>query len=225
MGFNNSTQSTQETVNKIIVQVRGARSGAARAEAIGKLWGIVGKTVVDSVVANSFRLNSDFSLQGSSPQERRAKLLGDAYLVFHKAAMNFEPGFNVPFLAYVSQRTKWNLENDKRNNSKLDARESIFEENYDELASELTGDTDIEGDCFRNDAIMTIERIASREKKLATYFSACREVCAAGLNCSDAEVARYLGCTRACTGLYRKKLVRLLAENGLDFNTLVATAA
>lgn len=224
MGFNN-TQFTQESVNKIIMQVRNARNGAFRAEAIGKLWGIVGKAVVDTVVANSYRLNSDFSLQGTSPQERRAKLLGDAYLVFYKAVMNFEPSFNVPFLAYVFQRTKWNLATDKRNNSKLDAREEKTIDNYEDLAGDLPCDTDIEGDCFRNDAIMTIERIAGTEKKLATYFNACREVCAAGLNCSDAEVARNLGCTRACTGLYRKKLVRLLAENGLDFDTLVATAA
>lgn len=212
-------------VDKIIMQAQNAKNGESRAEAIGKLWGIVGKAVVDSVVANSIHLNSDFSLQGMSTQERRAKLLGDAFLVFYKAVMNFDPGFNVPFLAYVSQRTKWNLATDKRNNSKLDAREEKTVDNYDELAGDLLGDTDIEGDCFRKDAVLAIGRIARREKRLATYFSACQEVCAMGLDCSDAEVARYLGCTRASTGLYRKKLVRLLAENGLDFDSLVATAA
>ena len=224
MGFNN-TQSTQENINKIVKLARNARNEDSRAKLIEKLWGIVGKTIVDSVVANSFRLNSDFCLQGMSPQKRCANLLGDAFLVFYKAVMNFEPSFNVPFLAYVSQRTKWNLATDKRNNSKLDAREEKTVDNYDELASDLSGDTDIEGDCFRKDAVLAIGRIVRREKRLATYFSACQEVCAMGLDCSDAEVARYPGCTRASTGLYRKKLVRLLAENGLDFNSLVATAA
>ena len=225
MELYNGTPSTQETINKIVRQARNARNEDFRAELIEKLWGIVGKAVVDSVVANSYRLNSDFSLSGMSLQRRRANLLGEAFLVFYKAAMEFDARFNVPFLAYVSQRTKWNLATDKRNNSRQDAREEKTTDNYDDLAASEPDDTDIEGDCFRNEAVMIVERIANKEKRLATYFNACQKVCAAGLGCSDAEVARYMGCTRASTGLYRKKLVRMLAENGLDFDSLVATAA
>jgi hypothetical protein len=141
-------------------------------------------------------------------------------------------------LAYVIQESNWNFatanrkETKHRDREKLDDASQGDDEENPAAKSPRTERTDfysfgqdVEGNCFRKNAILQIEQLVRKDKKLADYFSACQKACSHGLNCSDAEVARFMGRTRACTGLYRKKLIRLLADNGLDFNILVATAA
>ena len=108
----------------------------------------------------------------------------------------------------------------------INASEEFAEEDaFAALLERTPNEEDVEGDCFRRDAILKIKRIAASDPKIAAYLEACQEVCNQGFRGSDAEVARFMGCTRASTGNYRKKLVRMLAEKGMDFNTLVATAA
>ena len=141
-------------------------------------------------------------------------------------------------MAYIAQKVCWKLAADKRDNAKRDDRIKISskmqinaseefaeEDAFAALLERTPNEEDVEGDCFRRDAILRIKRIAASAPKIAAYLETCQEVCYQGYRGSDAEVARYMGCTRASTGNYRKKLVRMLAEKGMDFNTLVATAA
>lgn len=224
MKQNNGVRSTQGIVSMLAKQVQDSTNEEYRADALEELWGIIGNTIVHSMVKIS--------------KKPREKVLGDAFLFFRKAVMNFDPSLGVPLLAYVIQESNWNYATANRKERKHRDREKLDDASQDEeednpfMKSPRTERTDfyrygqdIEGDCFRKNAILQIEQIASRDKKLADYFSACQKACSHGLNCSDAEVARYMGRTRACTGMYRKKLIRLLADNGLDFYNLVATAA
>ena len=238
MTQHNGTQSTQMNINSLVEAAQNARNGRIRSGALRLLWEIVGDTVMGNMVEKSYRINSDFDMIGDSPRDRREKLASDAYLFFCGAVMNFDQNLGVPFLAYIAQKVCWKLAADKRDNAKRDDRIKISskmqinaseefaeEDAFAALLERTPNEEDVEGDCFRRDAILRIKRIAASDPKIAAYLETCQEVCYQGYRGSDAEVARYMGCTRASTGNYRKKLVRMLAEKWMDFNSLVATAA
>ena len=238
MTQHNGTQPTQMNINSLVEVAQNAQNGRIRPGALGLLWEIVGDTVMGNTVGKSYRINSDFDMRGYSIKERRKNLAGDAYLLFFMATMDFDRTLGVPFLAYIVQKVGWKLAADKRDNAKRDDRIKISskmqinaseefaeEDAFAALLERTPNEEDVEGDCFRRDAILRIKRIAASDPKIAAYLETCQEVCYQGYRGSDAEVARYMGCTRASTGNYRKKLVRMLAEKGMDFNSLVATAA
>lgn len=238
MKQNAGVESTQENINSLIVGIQNAATGLGRSRNLLRLWKIVEVTIMDLMAGKSYRINSDFDMRGFSLKERRKNLTGDAYLVFFMATMDFDRTLGVPFLAYIVQKLGWKLAADKRDNAKRDDRikisskmqinasEEFAEEDvFAALLERTPNEEDVEGDCFRRDAILRIKRIAASDPKIAAYLETCQEVCNQGFKGSDAEVARYMGCTRASTGNYRKKLVRMLAEKGMDFNSLVATAA
>jgi len=177
-------------------------------------------------------------MKGDSPRERLNKLASEGYIVFCEAVKNVDLNLDVPFLAYTSQKLVWKLATDKRDNAKRDDRIKIssklpaiasddFTEKdaFDALLESTSNEEDVEGDCFREDAVDKIKGLAASDPKAAAYFETCQKLCDLGLSVTDAEVARYMGCTRASVGNYRKRLVRLIAENGLDFNSLVVVAA
>lgn len=234
----NGSQSTQMNINSLVEVAQNAQNGRIRSGALRLLWEIVGDTVMGNMVGKSYRINSDFDMIGDSPRDRREKLASDAYLFFCGAVMNFDQNLGVPFLAYVAQKIGWKLATEKRNNSKRTNRvvisskmqpnaseDSAEEDAFAVLLERTPNEEDVEGDCFRKDAILKIKRLAASDPKVAAYFETCQEACNQGFRGSDAEVARYMGFTRASTGNYRKKLVRMLAEKGMDFNSLVTTAA
>ena len=234
----NGSQSTQMNINSLVEVAQNAQNGRIRSGALRLLWEIVGDTVMGNMVGKSYRINSDFDMNGDSPRDRREKLASDAYLFFCGAVMNFDQNLGVPFLAYVAQKIGWKLATEKRNNSKRTNRvvisskmqpnaseDSAEEDAFAVLLERTPNEEDVEGDCFRKDAILKIKRLAASDPKVAAYFETCQEACKQGFRGSDAEVARYMGFTRASTGNYRKKLVRMLAEKGMDFNSLVTTAA
>lgn len=238
MTQHNGSQSTQENINSLIGAVQNAANGLDRSKVLLRLWKTVGNTIMDQMVGKSYRINSDFDMIGDSPRDRREKLASDAYLFFCGAVMNFDQNLGVPFLAYIAQKLGWKLAADKRDNAKRDDRIKISskmqinaseefaeEDAFAALLERTPNEEDVEGDCFRRDAILRIKRIAASDPKIAVYLETCQEVCYQGYRGSDAEVARFMGCTRASTGNYRKKLVRMLAEKGMDFYSLVATAA
>lgn len=238
MKQNAGVESTQENINSLIVAIQNAATGLGRSRNLLRLWKIVEVTIMDLMAGKSYRINSDFDMRGFSLKERQRNLAGDAYLVFFMATMDFDRTLGVPFLAYIVQKLGWKLAADKRDNAKRDDRikisskmqinasEEFAEEDvFAALLERTPNEEDVEGDCFRRDAILRIKRIAASDPKIAAYLETCQEVCNQGFKGSDAEVARYMGCTRASTGNYRKKLVRMLAEKGMDFNSLVATAA
>lgn len=238
MKQNAGLESTQMNINSLVEVAQNAQNGRIRSGALGLLWEIVEDTVMGNTVRKSYRINSDFDMIGDSPKDCREKLASDAYLIFCGAVMNFDLNLGVPFLAYIAQKLGWKLATDKRNNAKRDNRVKIsskmqanateeFAEDdaFAALLERTPNEEDVEGDCFRREAILRIKRIAASDPKIAAYFETCQEVCNQGGRGSDAEVARFMGCTRASTGNYRKKLVRMLTEKGMDFNSLVATAA
>lgn len=238
MKQNAGDESTQENINSLIVAIQNAATGLDRSRNLLRLWKIVEVTIMDQMAGKSYRINSDFDMRGYSIKERQRNLAGDAYLVFFMATMDFDRGLGVPFMAYIAQKFGWKLAADKRDNTKRDDRIKISSKMHEYVSDDITeedafaallertpNEEDVEGDCFRRDAILKIKRIAASDPKIAAYLETCQELCYQGYRGSDAEVARHMGCTRASTGNYRKKLVRMLAEKGMDFNSLVATAA
>lgn len=238
MKQNAGVESTQENINSLIGAVQNAANGLDRSRVLQRLWKTVGGTIMDQMAGKSFRMDSDFDMRGFSLKERQKNLAGDAYLLFFMATMDFDRTLGVPFLAYIVQKLGWKLATDKRDNAKRDAHIRISSKMHENVSDEFAeedvfaallertpNEEDVEGDCFRKDAVLKIRRIAACDPKVAAYLECCQEVCNQGYRGSDAEVARYMGCTRASVGNYRKKFVRLLAERGLDFDSLVAAAA
>ena len=93
-----------------------------------------------------------------------------------------------------------------------------------EILNGISHEDNFESDCYWKDATQLIRKTLNRSPKLSEYFEASLKLCAEGEDYSDAEIARYMGRTRACIGQYRKALLRIMQENGLlaEFTQLMA---
>ena len=96
-------QATTTEINNLIAIVQTAPSAKAYERAIRALWAIFGDFFTALVAKKSYLLDSDFSLWGCSPAERRENLAGNAYMLFYKAVSDFEPCRKVPFAAYIAK--------------------------------------------------------------------------------------------------------------------------
>ena len=223
---NNATQNTH--INNLIQVAQTSIREDVRNKAISELWDICGTSFTGIMTGKSYQVEPDFSLNGYSPKERQDYMMGYAFDVFSNAVKMFDTTMGVPFMAYITQKGYWFLDDEKRRNSKRSAHEicvdftgesgSFSDDDSDEVRSwnilkNMPYEKDIEEECFQKDAIQAIRRIASPYPRLTEYLDACAEVCENGLNCTDAEVARFMGCTRACVGQIKKKLQSLLLES------------
>ena len=226
-------------INSLIAAAQTAANEVDRDKAINELWDICGDSIVGIMAGKSYQMDSDFSLRGSTPKERKDNLLGDAYFIFYNAVATFNPDLGVPFIAYTTQKSSWFLATEKRNNAKRSDREKCVdfsmeggrscEENSETsrmlaILKNLASNDSFESDCDWEDAIGLVYRTIKHAPKLYEYFTASLDLCKEGEEYSDAEVARHMGCTRASVGLYRKALVRTMKENGLlaEFTQLMA---
>ncbi|WP_295057178.1 sigma factor [uncultured Fibrobacter sp.] len=186
----------------------------------------------------SYLLNSDFSLWGCSPAERRENLAGNAYMLFCKAVSDFEPSRKVPFAAYIAKIGKWRMLDEKRKNAKRSKREELDRptnsDDCDEESSSridncdvnpFTGERNIQDcDFEKRDFVNRIkESLAASAPKALHRFDIIYELCSEG-NYSDAEAARRIGCERANMKSVKKNLRQTMAECGLEeeFRQLMA---
>ena len=237
----NSTKATQALIHNLIAIAQANSSEHAHDKAIYTLWDIFGDYFMTLIAKNSSLANSDFTLNGCSPKERKANLAGDAYMAFCKIVQDFDPNKNVPFEAYFANKIRWHIADEKRNNAKHTKREKCTdfslesnscsnENSYEELdmfntLRSIQSDDDFEEDCYRRDGITAIQQILKNAPKLQKYFNITQEICNDHDSYSDAEAARRLGCTRANIGQLRKKLIQLLIENGLAHDCHMLMAA
>ena len=118
-------QATTTEINNLIAIVQTAPSAKAYERAIHALWAIFGDFFTALVAKKSYLLDSDFSLWGCSPAERRENLAGNAYMLFYKAVSDFEPSRKVPFAAYIAKIGEWRMRDEKRKNAKRSKREEL----------------------------------------------------------------------------------------------------
>lgn len=223
-----NTQPNTIDINALIMEAQNATNDDVRSDAINELWKNCGNSVVNTMAGKSYTPDSDFSMRSFSPSERRANLMGDAFFVFYDAVMKFDANRGVPFMNYVNQKTTWQLSTDKRENTKHSMREKATDfsmecnsgydtDSYDEanimnILKNLQSTDDFEERCYRKDAVRAIKQHIKGNHRLLHYFTVCQEICNDGDTCSDAEVARHLGCSRANVGQLRRKLYQELAE-------------
>ena len=233
------TNTTNTAINNLIAIAQSTSNMDLRDKAINELWNICGGQIAGVMANKSYQINSDFSLNGMSLKERQDSLLGNAYFLFYNAVSTFDPNLGVPFVAYTTQKCNWFLADEKRNNSKRSKREEHVDfslecgsnvENVPELThmveilKGIAREDHFVEDCYWEDAVKLVCRTIKQNPKLCKYFAASLELCKEGEDYSDANVARRMGCTRACVGIYRKALIRTMKENGLlqEFTLLMA---
>ena len=226
-------------INNLITVAQTAANEDVRNKAIHELWDICGDRIAGIMAGKSYKMDSDFSLNSYSPKERQDNLLGDVYFLFYNAVTTFNPNLGVPFIAYTTQKSSWFLATEKRKNSKRSHREesvdfslecSLNTENTPEttrmmeILKGISHEDHFESDGYWKDAAQLVRRTIKQNSKLSKFFTVSMELCKEGEDYSDAEVARCMGCTRACVGQYRKALIRMMEENGLlaEFTQLMA---
>ena len=237
------TNPNNTVINNLVMVAQTAANEDIRYKAINELWNICGERLAGIMAGKSYKIDSDFSLNGYTPKERRDNLLGNAFFVFYNAVATFNPDLGVPFLAYTAQKSNWFLADEKRDNSKRNKREKLVDfslechndfkndfENASETArmvkilKETADDEHFEKDSFWEDATRLLYREIKDNVKLSQYIQVARTLCEEGEEYSDAEIARRMGCTRACIGQYRKMLIHTMEEKGLleEFTQLMA---
>lgn len=233
------TNISTNIINNLITIAQTASKEEVRNKAINKLWALCGDQIARIMAGKSFQMDSDFSLKGYSPKERQDSLLGNAYYLFYNAVATFNPALGVPFIAYTTQKSNWFLATEKRNNSKRSNREEAVDFSLEcnpntqstpettrmmEILKEISHEDHFENDSYWEDAAQLVRRTIKHSPKLDKYFTACLKLSETGDDYSDAEIARIMGCTRACVGQYRKALIRMMEENGLlaEFAQLMA---
>lgn len=233
----NNTKATAAQINNLIAIAQAAPSEYAHDKAMYTLWDIFGDYVMALVAKNSFLINSDFSLNGCSPKDRKANLAGDAYMVFCKAVQDFDPTLKVPFEAFFAQKISWHMADEKRKNAKRGDREKVesrLKKNDDEADSIIdngdmnpfTGERNVlESDYEQCEIIDIIRHRLANSPKMLKAFDTMYEV---SRNCdkyTDVEVAEALHCTRANTGKIKKNIRKFLIDNGLENECRLLMAA
>ena len=233
-----------ETDSLYLVRIaQSAKTKEERDFAILKLWDIHGPMVAGIDNRNSYKEDADWDLRGLSPIERRQRILSNTFMMFRRAVMNYDTHTKVPFMAYVASNSKFQQKTEKRNNAKRTNREvpvdfsgNFSKEKYGNDPQTLhdlailkeanqAPCQEIENIEIR-DTIEGIERFLKKNSpKLLPYFRASYELCQEYGDYKDVYVTDELDCTRANIGQLRKKLERLLRENGLYEECRLAFAA
>ena len=242
MALNNQAtteiQANTTKINKLIARAQTAPSAEAYERAIQDLWAIFGEYFTALVAKNSYLIDSDFSLRGSSPAERQTYQAGTVYMLFCKAVSDFEPSRKVPFAAYIAQIGEWRMLDEKRKNAKHSKREELDrctsnsdsdEESYSRIdncdVNPFTGErNELDCDFDKKDLLVRFKkRLAARDPKALNRFNIMYELCREG-NYSDAEAARRIGCERANMKNVKSNLLQIMAECGLkeEFRLLMA---
>ena len=91
-------------INNLIMAAQTATNEVDRDKAINELWELCGDSIIGIMAGKSYQMDSDFSLRGSSPKDRKDNLLGDAYFIFYNAVATFNLDLGVPFIAYTTQK-------------------------------------------------------------------------------------------------------------------------
>ena len=216
----NNTPATATQINNLIALVQTAPTEEARASAIGQMWEQFGDNVVGIAAKQSYNMDSDFGYHGYSIADRRAAVMGETFEVFIKTAQEFDATLGVPFMAHIANKVKWQLQTAKRENSKRDDREETLE-----YIEHCAAPNDMDNKVHLKDAIDAIKRSLKGNPTLLRYFDTLMDICYDGLNPTDAEAARRMGCTRATTNNYRKQLLQHLSEYGLVEDCRMALAA
>lgn len=231
-------QATTAEINDLIARAQTAPNPEAYEREIQALWAIFGENFTALVAKNSYLIDSDFSLRGSSPAERKFHQAGTAYMLFCKAVSDFEPSRKVPFAAYIAKIGEWRMRDEKRKNAKHSKREELDrrannsdpdEEQYSRIDScdvnPFTGErNELECDFDKKDLLVQFKKcLAARAPKALHRLDIIHELCSEG-NYSDAEAARRIGCERANMKNVKKNLRQTMAECGLEeeFRLLMA---
>jgi len=211
MQHNNTAAHT----NRLIAVAKEAVNAVDRDRAMYELWEIHGDRLVGSMAKTSYKIDSDFGYRGYTPQERRDNQAGNAYFVFHEAVMEFDASKRVPFAAYIAQKGNWRVADEKRENARHSMHEECvdFSQENGEIAD--TSAMPFDEEILWKDSVRSIYRATEQDSRLHRYFGTCMELLDDGSDYSDAEIARRMGCTRANVGVYKKKLIRLITEEGL----------
>ena len=223
---------------------------AASKAALLSLWNMLGQAATGIAVKQSYKHDSDHSFRGYTLSQRRNNLTFDTFMVFRKAVMEFDTSRGVPFMAYIAKKLGWQIQTDKRNNSKRADQEILTDYSLESgsgidfskdpyrakdlanftrydmeepLASHM--DRDIEGDCARDDVIKLIMRCIKDNPKMSEYFKTMKQICEDGDKATDAEAAERMHCTRANTHNIHKKLLQFLEEQGVIEECRLALAA
>ena len=234
MALNNQAtteiQATTAEINNLIAIVQTAPSAKAYERAIHALWAIFGDFFTALVAKKSYLLDSDFSLWGCSPAERRENLAGNAYMLFYKAVSDFEPSRKVPFAAYIAKIGEWRMRDEKRKNAKRSKREELDrctsnsdsdEESYSRIdncdVNPFTGErNELDCDFDKKDLVALFKkRLAARDPKALHRLDIIHELCSEG-NYSDAEAARRIGCERANMKNVKNNLQQIMAKFGFE---------
>lgn len=216
----NNTPATTTPINNLIALAQTAPTEEARASAIGQMWEQFGDKIVGIAAKQSYTMDSDFGYHGYSVADRRAAVMGETFEVFLKTAQEFDATLGVPFMAHAANKVKWQLQTNKRENAKKDDREVSLD--YIENCS---APNDMENSVYLKDAIAAIRRSLVVNTTLLRYFDTLVDICYDGLNPTDAEAARRMGCTRASTNNYRKQLLQHLSDYNLVEDCRMALAA
>lgn len=234
-------KNTATQINNLFALAQGAPDEDVRTQALHTLWEIYGAKFLALVTKKSFKMDSDFDLNGYSFQYRQNSLAGNAFVVFRNAVLNFDYTRKVPFEAFIAKKAGWHVADEKRKNAKRSRREERESVKKDCGADKEEGET---LSCVENcdvnpftHEVNTIDiswegrdLVARMRSKLAMVnpgllrpFDAM--YMASELNdYTDAAVGRALGCTRANVGVVRMKIREILVENGFEeeFHMLLA---
>ena len=233
----NSTKATQAQINNLIAIAQAAPSEYAQDKAIYTLWEIFESYFMNLVAKNSFLINSDFSLNGCSPKERKANLAGDAYMVFRKTVQDFDPSMNVPFEAFFAKKIRWHVADEKRENAKRSKHEKLdcYAKNSDDDVFSRFDNSDtnifteernvLESDYEQSEIIDIIRHHLANNPKMLREFNTMYEVSCECDKYTDVEVAEALHCTRANTGKIKKNIRKFLIDSGLEDECRLLMAA
>lgn len=236
----NNLQATQ--IANLVTLAKYGANADVRQQAANTLWTLCGEQIANVMLKNSYKYDSDREYRDMTPEKRQDTIFNKAYIAFREWVDSFDPSLGVPFLAYTSQKSGWLMQDDKRKNSRRCKRVDVFDPNgeadddekgcsskpksvEDSAVNPFTGEVNsFERQMEWEDLVDKIRGVCQKKPKMLRFFDAMLQVIDEGDDCTDAKVAKKMGCTRANTGVQHKKFLQFMHDEGMEreFRQLLA---
>lgn len=166
--------------------------------AIKLLWARYGSLVMRVAVSQSRKRQSDFGLNGESNRRREMSLGGKYYLLFADAILEYDESRGVPLEAYLVQKVKWSVLQEKRRNS-VCSRIEVPVDDPEFWNSEAMIDVNsrFDNEVEQRRLLDSIAREVAGSPKLTRFLEHCREVFNIYDKREETEVAKRMGCGRS----------------------------
>jgi hypothetical protein len=179
-------------------------------DALAELWKRHADYIKKVTLGQYYKIRPDFSEDAHNSERLWNNRMSDSYFNLEKAALNYNPSYKTPFLAYFAMNNKYAFLDEKELNTERDKRH-FYCENYDCYGSR-------EDDTVANmeDIMQAIAKCLRKNKPLLAFFQKYTSIIKERGYINQSKMALIMRVTRQTINTNFKKIHAIAKLYGLE---------